>query len=95
MVKYVGKEVETLGVCNFSAGQSTQLLDFCLTSNIPRTAVVQNELHPLLLTREVRDLCKRVGIVSQVYSSLRVGSQAGQGVGREGGVHGGGHCFGL
>ena len=29
MVKYVGKEVETLDVCNFSAGQSTQLLDFC------------------------------------------------------------------
>ena len=54
MVKYVGKEVETLGVCNFSAGQSTQLLDFCLTSNIPRTAVVQN--------RDQRDSRKSLGL---------------------------------
>jgi diketogulonate reductase-like aldo/keto reductase len=74
MVKYVGKEVETLDVCNFSAGQSTQLLDFCLTNNIPRPAVVQNELHPLFLTREVRYLCKRVGIVSQAYASKGTGS---------------------
>ena len=74
MVKYVGKEVETLDVCNFSAGQSTQLLDFCLTNNIPRPAVVQNELHPLFLTREVRYLCKRVGIVSQAYVSKGTGS---------------------
>ena len=27
MVKYIGNEVEILGVCNFSVGQSTQLLD--------------------------------------------------------------------
>ena len=73
-------EVDTLDVGNFSAGQSTQLLDFCLTNNIPRPAVVQNELHPLLLTREVRDLCKREGIVFQAYASLGAGSlgQGGQ-----------------
>ena len=51
MAKYVGKEVGALGVCNFSARQLTQLLDFCLTNNLPRPAVVQNEFHPLLLAR--------------------------------------------
>jgi len=74
MAKYVGKEVGALGVCNFSARQLTQLLDFCLTSNLPRPAVVQNEFHPLLLAREVRALCKREGIVFQAYASLGAGS---------------------
>ena len=34
-IKYVGKEIGALGVFKLSAGQSTQLFDFCLTNNIP------------------------------------------------------------
>jgi diketogulonate reductase-like aldo/keto reductase len=71
MAKYVVKEVGALGVCNFSARQLTQLLDFCLNNNLPRPAVVQNEFHPLLLAREVRALCKREGIVSQAYARIK------------------------
>ena len=74
MVHCVGMEVGALGACNFNYGQLTQLPNFCWTNNLPRPAVVQNELHPLLLTREVRDLCKRVGIVSQAYASKGTGS---------------------
>merc|ERR1712129_198330 len=57
MAKFVGKEVGSLGVCNFSARQLTDLLNFCSANNLPRPAVVQNEFHPILLAQEVRALC--------------------------------------
>jgi len=74
MAKFVGKEVGSLGVCNYSARQLTDLLQFCSVNNLPRPAVVQNEFHPLLLAREVRDLCRREGIVFQAYASLGAGA---------------------
>lgn len=74
MAKFVGKEVGSLGVCNFSARQLTDLLNFCSANKLPRPAVVQNEFHPLLLAREVRDLCKKEGIVFQAYASLGAGA---------------------
>ena len=74
MSKFVGKEVGALGVCNYSARQLVQLLDFCSANNLPRPAVVQNEFHPLLLAKEVRDLCEKEGIVFQAYASLGAGS---------------------
>jgi len=74
MAKFVGKEVGSLGVCNFSARQLVQLLDFCSANNIPRPSVVQNEFHPLLLAEDVRDLCKKEGILFQAYASLGAGA---------------------
>ena len=74
MAKFVGKEVGALGVCNFSARQLTQLLEFCSANNLPRPAVVQNEFHPLLLAKEVRALCEKEGIVFQAYASLGAGA---------------------
>lgn len=67
-------EVGALGVCNFSARQMRQLLQFCGDHDLPRPAVVQNECHPLLPAREVRELCKEEGIVFQAYASLGAGS---------------------
>ena len=74
MAKFVGKEVVALGVCNYSARQLTQLLDFCLTNNLPRPAVVQNEFRSLLLAREVRVLCKKDGVMFQAYANPGAGS---------------------
>jgi len=74
MSKFVGKEVGSLGVCNFSSRQLTQLLNYCTANNLPRPTVVQNEFHPLLLAREVKDLCHKEGIVFQAYASLGAGA---------------------
>ena len=73
MVYCVGLEVGTLGTCNFNSGRLTQLPDFCWTNNLPRPAVVQNELHPLQMAWDVRALYKREGIVSQAYASKGMG----------------------
>lgn len=74
MATHVGSTVSALGVCNFSVRQLVQLLDFCTLHQLPRPAVVQNECHPLLPARQVRELCAREGIVFQAYASLGAGS---------------------
>jgi len=74
MAKFVGKEVGSLGVCNFSVRQLKELLFFCSENGIPKPTVVQNECHPFLQAREVRALCKEEGIVFQAYASLGAGS---------------------
>jgi len=74
MAKFVGNEVGSIGVCNFSARMLKQLLDYCTSNNLPRPAVVQNECHPLLIAKDVRDVCEEQGIVFQAYASLGAGS---------------------
>ena len=48
LYRFVGGEVGSLGVCNFSARQLRELLQFCSEHSLPRPTVVQNECHPLL-----------------------------------------------
>ena len=61
-------------MCNFSARQLQELLDYCEEESLPLPSVVQNECHPLLQGTEVRELCKSYGIVFQAYASLGAGS---------------------
>ena len=73
MSKFVGQEVGSLGVCNFSYRQLVDLLQFCDQENLPRPTVLQNECHPLLTAGKVRRLCHQEGIVFQAYASLGAG----------------------
>ena len=74
MSKFVGQEVGSLGVCNFSYRQLVELLEFCEQEGLPRPTVLQNECHPLLTAQPVRDLCHQQGIVFQSYASLGAGA---------------------
>ena len=74
MSKFVGQEVGSLGVCNFSYRQLVELLEFCERESLPRPTVLQNECHPLLTAQPVRDLCHQQGIVFQAYASLGAGA---------------------
>ena len=74
MSKFVGQEVGSLGVCNFSYRQLVELLEFCEQEGLPRPTVLQNECHPLLTAQPVRDLCHQQGIVFQAYASLGAGA---------------------
>ena len=74
MSKFVGKEVGSLGVCNFSHRQLLELLEFCDQKGLARPTVLQNECHPLLTAKPVRDLCQQHGIVFQAYASLGAGA---------------------
>ena len=74
MSKFVGEEVGSLGVCNFSHRQLLELLEFCEQEGLPRPTVLQNECHPLLTAQSVRDLCHQHGIVFQAYASLGAGA---------------------
>ena len=74
MSKFVGREVGSLGVCNFSHRQLVELLQFCDTERLPRPTVLQNECHPLLTAEKVRTLCQQEGIVFQAYASLGAGA---------------------
>ena len=53
--------VKAVGICNFSVRQLKQLLDYCAQNDLPKPAVLQNECHPYLTAKPVRDLCK-VGV---------------------------------
>ena len=74
MSKFVGQEVGSLGVCNFSHRQLLELLEFCEQEGLPRPTVLQNEAHPLMTAQSVRDLCHQHGIVFQAYASLGAGA---------------------
>lgn len=74
MSKFVGAEVGSLGVCNFSHRQLVELLQFCQQENLPRPTVLQNECHPLLTAEKVRSLCQQEGMVFQAYASLGAGA---------------------
>ena len=74
MSKFVGQEVGSLGVCNFSHRQLVELLEFCDQEGLARPTVLQNESHPLLTAQTVRDLCHQHGIVFQAYASLGAGA---------------------
>ena len=74
MSKFVGQEVGSLGVCNFSHRQLVELLQFCEQEGLAPPTVLQNECHPLLTARPVRDLCHQHGIVFQAYASLGAGA---------------------
>jgi len=69
-----GKDARAVGVCNFSAQQLERLIEFCEKENIAKPAVVQNECHPLLPARRVRDICEKHAIVFQAYASIGSGS---------------------
>ena len=74
MSKFVGGEVGSLGVCNFSHRQLVALLQFCDQEKLARPTVLQNECHPLLTAEKVRSLCQEEGIVFQAYASLGAGA---------------------
>lgn len=67
------KSVRAVGVCNFSARQLEELLQFCEKESIVKPAVVQNECHPMLPAVRVREICSEHGIVFQAYASLGSG----------------------
>ena len=64
---------KALGVCNMSAAQLRALLAHCDARALPRPAVLQQELHPLLQQREVRALCRKEGIAFQADAPLGAG----------------------
>jgi len=66
--------VRAVGICNFSVRQLKQLLDYCAQNDLPKPAVLQNECHPYLIAKPVRDLCKEHKIVFQAYASLGAGA---------------------
>ena len=70
----MGEKVGSIGVCNFSARQLQELLEYCEEESLPIPSVVQNECHPLLQGAQVRELCTSYGIVFQAYASLGAGA---------------------
>ena len=78
--KYMSKHVSpsgpvrALGVCNFSLRQMKDLVAFCDVEKIPRPALLQNECHPYLISRDIRNYCKEENIVFQAYASLGAGT---------------------
>jgi diketogulonate reductase-like aldo/keto reductase len=58
--------VRAIGVCNFSPSHLESLI--ARTKVVP--AVNQVELHPFFIQRELRDVHKRLGIVTQSWSPL-------------------------
>lgn len=78
--KYMSKHVSpsgtvrALGVCNFSLRQMKDLVAFCDKEKIPRPALLQNECHPYLISRDIRNYCKEENIVFQAYASLGAGT---------------------
>jgi len=62
----------TIGLSNFNRRQIKEVLD-CAKKHLP--AVLQNESHPYLQERDLRDFCRLNGIVFQAYSSLGSGDR--------------------
>merc|ERR1712228_315183 len=58
---------KTIGLSNFNKRQVEEIL---LTAKKYKPAVLQNESHPYLHEKDLRDYCKIHGIVFQAYSAL-------------------------
>ncbi|KAG9346462.1 hypothetical protein JZ751_006773 [Albula glossodonta] len=67
---YAAGKFRAIGVSNYTPGHLNELLQMCQV----RPAVLQVEFHPKLAQRELRELCRELGMCFQAYSSLGAGA---------------------
>jgi len=63
-----GGKTKTIGLSNFNKAQIVEILSIPGIKHRP--AVLQNESHPYLQEKDLRDFCRVSGIVFQAYSAL-------------------------
>lgn len=63
---------KTIGISNFNA---TQLMEVMENAKKYKPSILQNESHPYLQQKDLRDVCRHQGIVFQSYSPLGSGDR--------------------